>query len=569
MDTLKILVAEDNQSDRFILAKILKNLGHEVIEAEHGQQAVDRYHSHLPDIVLMDVMMPVMDGKDAAKIIRKITVEKFVPILFLTSISDREGLSECLGAGGDDFLIKPYNPVVIQAKIEAFYRVRTMQDKLKRQHDIIAENHQHLVQEQIAAKAVFDNVAHSGNLDTENIRYLLSPLAVFNGDVLLAAKKPSGGMHVLLGDFTGHGLPAAIGAMPLAEIFYGMTAKGFCQRDILREINLKLKCILPVGFFCCSGFIDLCYQTRSLKYWMGGLPDCYVYRTDGSYEVMESSNLPLGVQDNKHLDDKFKELSLEAGDRVLMWSDGIVEARNQYSEMFGTERVRDVFEEADGNTDAFNLIQKRVGEFVGESGADDDMTMIEVVMLASEPIVDDSDDVTMEFGPAGGPKEWNLEYEFKTESLKSYNPMPLLLHIMMEVPGLRNLGGQLYTLMSELYSNALDHGILRLDSTLKKSRDGFAQYYQLKEERTAQLNNEFIKVRMNHEPKGVGGIFTIEMEDSGDGFDFSSYLHKIETSKETPSGRGIMLMKELCDSVEFIGKGNIIRATISWPKITH
>ena len=76
------------------------------------------------------------------------------------------------------------------------------------------------------AKSVFDNVAHNGSLSAPNIKYLLSPLSVFNGDVLLACMKPSG-MHVLLGDFTGHGLPAAIGAMPMAEIFYGMTRKGF------------------------------------------------------------------------------------------------------------------------------------------------------------------------------------------------------------------------------------------------------------------------------------------------------------------------------------------------------
>ena len=68
-----------------------------------------------------------------------------------------------------------------------------------------------------------------------NIRYLLSPYALFNGDLLLAACTPSGNMHLLLGDFTGHGLPAAVGAMPLAEVFYGMTAKGFGLAETLRE----------------------------------------------------------------------------------------------------------------------------------------------------------------------------------------------------------------------------------------------------------------------------------------------------------------------------------------------
>ena len=77
-----------------------------------------------------------------------------------------------------------------------------------------------------AAKAVFDRVAHEGCLNAPNIQYRQSPYALFNGDLLLAAHTPSGDTHLLLADFTGHGLPAAIGAMPLAEVFYSMTAKG-------------------------------------------------------------------------------------------------------------------------------------------------------------------------------------------------------------------------------------------------------------------------------------------------------------------------------------------------------
>ena len=118
-------------------------------------------------------------------------------------------------------------------------------------------HHATLVRDQELAKIIFDRVAHSGSLSDSSLRYLQSAYAMFNGDILLAARRPSGEMHLLLGDFTGHGLPAAIGAMPLAEIFYGMTAKGFGLSDILREMNLKLKSILPVGFFCCTAVVDL------------------------------------------------------------------------------------------------------------------------------------------------------------------------------------------------------------------------------------------------------------------------------------------------------------------------
>ena len=77
-------------------------------------------------------------------------------------------------------------------------------------------------------------------------RYLRS---IFNGDLLLATRTPSGSMYVMLGDFTGHGLPAAIGAIPVAEVFYGMANKGFSIAAIVAETNRKLRAILPTEVF--------------------------------------------------------------------------------------------------------------------------------------------------------------------------------------------------------------------------------------------------------------------------------------------------------------------------------
>src|SRR5690625_3892413 len=125
--------------------------------------------------------------------------------------------------------------------------MREMHTTMLAQRDQIALHNEHFMQEQTVAKQVFDNIAHSGCLDANNVKYYLSSLAIFNGDIMLAAMRPSGSMMVLLGDFTGHGLPAAVGAMPLAATFYGMVPKGFAMTDILREMNTKLKSILPVG----------------------------------------------------------------------------------------------------------------------------------------------------------------------------------------------------------------------------------------------------------------------------------------------------------------------------------
>ncbi|MCT7357459.1 ATP-binding SpoIIE family protein phosphatase [Thalassolituus pacificus] len=567
MDAIKVLIADDNQIDRMVLSRIVRNQGYQVLEAENGQEAIHAFEQHRPDIILMDVMMPVMDGREAARRIKADAGEDFVPVIFLTSLTDAQSLADCLESGGDDFLSKPYNHIILQAKISSFYRMREMHRTVQRQRDTIASNNEHLLHEQHVAKAVFDNVAHAGCLSAPNIRYMLSPLAVFNGDVLLAARKPAGGMHVLLGDFTGHGLPAAIGAMPLAEIFYGMTAKGFALRDILREINLKLKGILPVGFFCCAVVVDLNFDRKTASVWMGGVPDCYMLRSgNGAVESLKSTHLPLGVLSNEQFSDTLTEFPMGNGDRLFVWSDGIIEARNPAGEMFGEERLRNVFSQASDPQHVFDDIQHALADFIADSARDDDTTLLELRMIEE----DELEDIALQLasGPLSGPIDWQMSYHLGPETLRHFNPLPLMIHIMMEVPGLRVMGGQLYTVMAELFSNAFEHGVLGLKSELKRSSDGFMQYYQERETRLAGLSEGYVIIHMQHHGDGRSGRLVLTVEDSGPGFNFAPVL---EEQKESASaqycGRGIPLVSQICETLEYQGRGNIVEAVIRWPQI--
>lgn len=570
---MKILIADDNASDRLLLSKIISKQGHEVIEAENGKHAIDCYVKDAPDIILMDVLMPELNGKEAAKEIKLIAGEDLVPIIFLTSLVDAQSLADCLESGGDDFLTKPYNHIILKAKIDAFVRMRKMHATLQKQRDTISANNQHMLHEQHVAKAVFDNVAHSGCLDAANIKYMLSPLAVFNGDVLLAARKPSGGMHVFLGDFTGHGLPAAIGAMPMAEIFYGMTVKGFGLRDILREINQKLKSILPVGFFCCAAVVDLSFTKRSISMWMGGVPDCYLLSNHGTeLKSIRSHHLPLGVLSSEQFDDELTEHPMEFEDRLYMWSDGIVEARDGQGNMFGEERLRAVFEQGRDPDLLFEAVKESVSTFVGDTERDDDTTIIELKMVDEGEL--EQSELVLEQGMITGPSDWKMDYELGVDSLKYFNPLPLMMHIMMEVPALRSLGGQLFTVMAELFSNSFEHGVLELDSALKSSPSGFAEFYALREQRLSELTSGFIKFNMTHTSEnGRSGILKLTIEDSGTGFKYPKepYKNQLQGDDKAPtvnkfSGRGIPLIYSLCHSLEYLGCGNKVVAEIHWPQ---
>ncbi|GAB1266441.1 ATP-binding SpoIIE family protein phosphatase [Aurantivibrio infirmus] len=559
---LKILIADDTDTDRLILESIVRKEGHEVVSAKDGLEAVARFQEEQPDIILLDALMPNLDGFDAARQIKALAGEQLIPIIFLTSLTDAESLVKCLEAGGDDFLQKPYNRIILKAKIESFNRMREIHSTMLVQRDQIVIHNDHLIQEQTVAKQVFDNIAHSGCLDASNVKHYLSPMAVFNGDVLVASLRPSGSMAVLLGDFTGHGLPAAIGAMPLASIFYGMTQKGFALTDILREINLKLKSILPIGVFCCATFAEIDFRTGKATVWCGGLPDCFIYRAaTKAVEPIRSTHLPLGVLSNSQFKTDCVHLELELGDRLLMSSDGIHEARNEQGEMFGEDRLYDVFKKCQKPESVFDDILKSVQNFVGEIEVDDDLSLVEITMVDPGDVKSASSQTDLSDGP--GLMDWSMDFEVKASTLKSFDPLPLMLNIVTEVPGLRSHSSSLYTILAELYSNSLEHGVLRLDSTLKKTPEGFSEYYSLREERLQSVSEGFVRFHFEHQVDEKGGKLVIKLSDSGPGFNYEKAMTK-EGQNLGYCGRGITLMQDLCESFGYIGNGNEVRAEYRW-----
>ena len=171
-DRLTVLIADDNVSDRMLLSAIVSRQGHDVLTASNGAEAVSLFERRRPQLVLMDAMMPVMDGFEAARQIKALAGDALVPIIFLTSLTEGEDLARCLDAGGDDFVAKPYNQLVLAAKINAMNRLRVLQETVLHQRDLITRHHKYLLNEQRVAKALFDQIAHSGCLSSTNIRYL-------------------------------------------------------------------------------------------------------------------------------------------------------------------------------------------------------------------------------------------------------------------------------------------------------------------------------------------------------------------------------------------------------------
>ena len=133
----------------------------------------------------------------------------------------------------------------------------------------------------------------------------------------------------------------------------------------------------------------------------------------------------------------------------------------------------------------------------------------------------------------------------------------------MEVHGLRAQGAVIHAVLAELYANALEHGVLGLDSRLKRDAQGFSRYYQCRDQRLAALTEGFVRVHVRVEPMLNGGRLQLQVEDSGEGFDVSRVLER-PLDRGRLSGRGVSLVRQLCPSARWADDGRTAYVEFSW-----
>jgi CheY-like chemotaxis protein/anti-sigma regulatory factor (Ser/Thr protein kinase) len=503
----------------------------------------------------MDLYMPHMDGLESAHQIKALSVREFVPVIFVSGAADTQDLVRGIEAGGDDFLTKPYDELVLKAKIRALERIRTLHRNSARLHERARADWE-------VAQSLLAEVVMGGNPQTSALLLDLTPTDAFSADVALAAYSPSGDMNILLGDFTGHGLAAALAALPTAEIFRSMTAKGFAPQQILLEINRKLKGQLPVGKFLAAAFVQVSDSLERVWVANCGMPDVLVLGTQGVKERISSGALPLGVQADLDLGSCMRLINVRRGDRLLLASDGIHEATNERGEQFGIDRLEQAARVVSGASTA-HRVKIALDEFRGDEPIADDSSLVEVQLVpelfAPRAQVEARRSECRDSTATG---QWRLALELHGDALRVTDPVPMLLSQLQQVSGLDAHRCVLYTVLSELYSNALDHGVLQLNSRLKDEPNGFERYLQAREQQLEGLSAGWVAIQIVCSRWPHGGQLTVETEDSGAGFDWRGLPTDVPTCGA--HGRGLHLVRGLCQTLSFEGTGNKARAVYVW-----
>ena len=544
----KILIVDDILTNRFLLSQMLVALGDfEVVEAVNGKEAITLFEETHPDLILMDVNMPVMDGYESATAIKKLCGNEYTPIIFVTALSSEASLANSLASGGDDFISKPFSAEVLESKVNVHLRIRELNLQLNHKNKILTAHNEQLSHEKELIEHFFENALKQSFLDKDVIKYHMSSMSTFNGDVFLVKRAPQGGLYLVMGDFSGHGLTAAMGTLPVALIFFKMAEAGAAVGDIARELNFELNKLLPVGMFFAATLLELNSRGDVMTVWMGGVPELYCLSKKGDLkEVIHSKHMPLGILGDSEFSLATQVFDVEIEDKIYLYSDGIIEANNPQGEQFGDARLKDILINEGDNR--FDEVIIKLDQFTGEQNQNDDITLVELNCKSIPALIDTEEEVF-----DNNALLWNISISLSAEEMRAPNPVNKISSILSAMPHMSRHKGALHIILTEIYSNALEHSILNINSELKIDEENFVEYYNIRDE--ALLKLESATIDFNFSLIVNDGSYYLDMKVSDSG---SGYHNKSLTNDEMLHGRGLNIIGGLCDKAFFSDDGKTL-----------
>ncbi|HIJ82685.1 MAG TPA: fused response regulator/phosphatase [Magnetococcales bacterium] len=324
-----------------------------------------------PDLVLLDIMMPGMDGYEVCNRLKQNKLTCDIPVIFVTAKAEEADEIMGLKLGAVDYITKPFSIPIVQARIKTHLELRFATRTLKK-------NNQNLLYERELIENIITKMRGADVLDERYLRHIIAPVEQTAGDMLLSTFTPEGRQLVLLGDFTGHGLPAAIGGPLVTYILHEQARMESPGLAILEQINSQLFSRLPTGLFFAALLLEISAQRHQAKIWNAAIPEALLLRQGQIVNRFPSMLPPLGVTMSLDMGEAQATLDLEKDDRLYLYSDGITEARGLHNDMFGVERLEKFLTDLAASGAPLENLLKRLEAYTGSDTQDDDITLVEV-----------------------------------------------------------------------------------------------------------------------------------------------------------------------------------------------
>lgn len=345
-DAARILLVDDDPTNLRVLFETLRGKGYKLLTAKSGADALKIIRGSRPELVLLDIMMPGMDGYEVCEQVRADPEIKDVPILLLSALDDSDSKVRGFEAGAVDYVSKPFHPGEVIARVKTHLTVHRLQRRL-------AEANQRMRRDLDAAAKIQRGLLPQILPAAPAVQFAWSyrPCDELAGDSLNVYRIDEHHIGLYVLDVCGHGVPSALLSVavtrsltPRSDSTSIVMEQGPDGRmrvssaaDVVRHLNAMypMDSDSPLYFTIVYGVIDL--RTGHFRFASAGHPGPLVFPKQGNPHRLEATGIPVGII----ADTEFEETNvvLSPGDRFYLYSDGVYEERNLNGEQFGFERL--------------------------------------------------------------------------------------------------------------------------------------------------------------------------------------------------------------------------------------
>ena len=366
-----ILIIDDEQVNITLLDLALQHDYH-LLTALSASAALEHLEDTSVDLILLDIMMPQMNGYELCKIIKANPKTADIPIIFSTAKNEVGDEAKGLELGAVDYLTKPIQKSILLARIKTHLSLRDALQTVVKQNSL-------LMHERETVENIILRMRTTENFHSEGIRQVIRPLESTNGDIFLSTLSPDGKtQYMLMGDFTGHGLPAAVAGPLISYIFYEAAAYGETLEHIIHRINRALWEKLPAGVFMACAFIAYRREARELKVYNFGFPELFYFRDNKLLFRIYSKETMLGVLELISVSTAYETTSITSGDTIYSFSDGLFETTSDSGESYGLQRLEALLSSIQNNNQPLEGVIGELTVYAGKNGFTDDHFLMEL-----------------------------------------------------------------------------------------------------------------------------------------------------------------------------------------------
>lgn len=337
----KILVINDDEGIMGMCLLILQAKGYEAFGACNGREGIEQAVEKKPDLILLDIMMPEMDGYETCQKLKALPTIKDIPVLFFTSLTNPKDKIKGLSLGAVDFINNIVDQGELIARVQTHLHIQSLTRSLMESNEQLTQKQKSLDDDLHAAAMIQRSFLPAKNLKIPKVQLASAwlPANPLGGDIFNTIQCDQNKVIFYMIDVSGHDVPSALVTVSVSQYLQQQNVSSNIQFSP-KQMILNLDKEYPLERFnryFTIFYIVLDITTGSLSYSCAGHPSAVILTKNNGFKVLENGGTIIGLNQGLPFEEGTDQLN--PGDKVVLYTDGVTEMKNREEEFYGTERL--------------------------------------------------------------------------------------------------------------------------------------------------------------------------------------------------------------------------------------